>query len=1365
MRQQRPLPNTAPTYVINRSNSNINSSYTIWDFNPENTQPFTQYAAQQETILSGDKYHLCAVGGYLMAYSKLSNDEYKIDYCVFKFKPDDENPLDCKPHQKGYWKPGKFISYDNHLTWGEKNSNILQLVPMTGYVLAYMPTSARSTYCLWNFDPALNVPKPPKPVKPKKKDADITIGPDPLSNSITTKDAFAVIGEDSQLFPIGNYVLEWVPAATSSTYRVWSFDPQAMTPLALPTIFEGSLPEINKHHQLHVLGDYLLSFDASDRSYHLWLFDPHEKTNALVPVQTGTLPSSFDVNGVITAVQTDASICKDQSKIPGTMDFMRDKIKHVVVYMVESRSMDSVLGWLYENSKEKINFINGENKFDGTSTSYYNKADKKVGAKTVTETFNVYKYREGVLGHNYDLNAPAKDPYHGTPDSIHQQYSDGYSAYFKGKLPDMGGFVKNNCSGDVMVTLTPKQLPVLNGLAKKFAVSDQWFSALPGGTDSNRGIALTGSAFNITTTLEGNPQYEYFADMPHRQSLWKVLWNNGVKDWKIYWSVKWLDKVFSYQLYLKGDIPSVDNNVNDGKTDFIAPIEQFKIDAKHNQLPKFSFLEPVWIAPSGATSYHPGGDLVPAEKALNEIYEAVTNGPGWEQTALIVTFSKGGGLYDHVPPPKTINPWPNDINDGFSYDVLGPRVPAIIVSPWVNKHTVFRAAGETPLSATSLPATLLKWFGIPKSRWGMGDRIPESETFEFVFERKTPRKDKPQFSLPYDQSHPRLESSRWKKDANSGEWNTLSNWTDGKVPTDKASFSNSVETDIKFKKDSFSIINKIEFSSNAASYNFLIGPSKIEKPALTIAGEGVSNLSSNKQYFTVAATTSGPWNPQLNFTQSSNAGGSNIHYTAGPVSKKGSGGGVIKFSDESKAGSASFTAWTGTEWPEGWQTVGGEISFYDSASADIATFKTYGTLGTDGDTFGNVVFHKFATAFKANFTNAGGTVAHGDGGNTQLYDNTTAAYGVFKNLGGTHYKANGGDTAFDGNATGGFGCFYNYASETEGAYGGVTSFNNNPPNMNGVGASAGNGSYHNYGSRSSSTGGGHLRFSALHGAPTAANATIINYGSYVKGQNSAGNTSFSMLPPTNYFSSAGSCTIHNQPAEIKGGAAGYTEFKISTGYGKTKPKISTVIKDGFIPTADHATIYNIGAEGQGVAGGYTLFSGTTTAGDARIFAHGGSNKGKGGAVTFSNTSRAGSARLIAEAGSGGGQGGQIIFNDKSEGENAQLQIYGNATLDMSHHIGKLTVSTLELSEGNIIVQLGGKTTSLNVLVEFTLLSKKTKFKFVKATDKFKFNTEYTVFTSSNLSMYKEDQFKGNKIEGITPTFRIAGKHLKVEYKK
>ncbi len=182
-----------------------------------------------------------------------------------------------------------------------------------------------------------------------------------------------------------------------------------------------------------------------------------------------------------------------------------------------------------------------------------------------------------------------------------------------------------------------------------------------------------------------------------------------------------------------------------------------KKDAKQGTLPKFSFLEPAWIAPTGATSYHPGasGDMVPAEETLNEIYKAIVNSPKWDKTAFIITFSKGGGLYDHVIPPDAEPAWPHDVKDGFTYNVLGPRVPTIIVSPLVKPNTVFRSDKTRPFDGTSLLSTVLEWCGIPRARWGLGDRVPLSPTFEAVFELAEPRKDFPKgFTPPYDSKFP-----------------------------------------------------------------------------------------------------------------------------------------------------------------------------------------------------------------------------------------------------------------------------------------------------------------------------------------------------------------------------------------------------------------------------------------------------------------------------------------------------------------------------------------------------------------------------------------------------------------------------------
>ena len=174
---------------------------------------------------------------------------------------------------------------------------------------------------------------------------------------------------------------------------------------------------------------------------------------------------------------------------------------------------------------------------------------------------------------------------------------------------------------------------------------------------------------------------------------------------------------------------------------------------------------------------------------------------------------------------------------------------------------------------------------------------------------------------------------------------------------------------------------------------------------MTISGQGVSKPSGETQSFIVACAGYSYKNSQLQFIKSANAGGENVSYTVEPATPEGYGGGVLGFSDKASAGSAVFTVRTGAGTPPKHNsTVGAKVRFADSPTAANAAFVIYGSTSlTDGDTFGNVVFHQVATASLAMFINKGGTVAAGDGGNTQFYNNSTAANAVFHNEGGIAY--------------------------------------------------------------------------------------------------------------------------------------------------------------------------------------------------------------------------------------------------------------------------------------------------------------------------------------------------------------------------
>ncbi len=219
----------------------------------------------------------------------------------------------------------------------------------------------------------------------------------------------------------------------------------------------------------------------------------------------------------------------------------------------------------------------------------------------------------------------------------------------------MGGFIGNNGTGEVMLTYSPDQVPVLNGLARAFAVTDEWFSSMVGATDANRAFSLTGSAMleldnfhearpSTSTGRAAAPRVDLEGAMGQRQ--------HGLEDLPF----RRMDRVRVHVSAVpRGTDPDGGHADVD---DYIAGIEQFIADARAGKLPAFSYLEPFWIAPAVPTSYHPGEDVVPAERQLNAIYDALRHGPAWEETLLVITFDEHGGIYDHVPPPYAENPWP-----------------------------------------------------------------------------------------------------------------------------------------------------------------------------------------------------------------------------------------------------------------------------------------------------------------------------------------------------------------------------------------------------------------------------------------------------------------------------------------------------------------------------------------------------------------------------------------------------------------------------------------------------------------------------------------------------------------------------------
>jgi phospholipase C len=94
--------------------------------------------------------------------------------------------------------------------------------------------------------------------------------------------------------------------------------------------------------------------------------------------------------------------------------------------------------------------------------------------------------------------------------------------------------------------------------------------------------------------------------------------------------------------------------------------DAFLNNARRGKLPAVS-----WLTPPLHTSDHPPGSICEGENWTVQMLNALMQSPDWSSTAVVLTWDDFGGFFDHVPPPHP---------DLYG---LGPRVPAIIISPWV----------------------------------------------------------------------------------------------------------------------------------------------------------------------------------------------------------------------------------------------------------------------------------------------------------------------------------------------------------------------------------------------------------------------------------------------------------------------------------------------------------------------------------------------------------------------------------------------------------------------------------------------------------------------------------------------------------
>ena len=93
------------------------------------------------------------------------------------------------------------------------------------------------------------------------------------------------------------------------------------------------------------------------------------------------------------------------------------------------------------------------------------------------------------------------------------------------------------------------------------------------------------------------------------------------------------------------------------------------------------------IGPDHPNDNHPPLAIGWGEDFLRRVYQAATVNPiRWRNTLLVHYYDEHGGFFDHVPPPSIS--YETSGNPTHKFTSLGVRIPAIVVSPWVDESSV-----------------------------------------------------------------------------------------------------------------------------------------------------------------------------------------------------------------------------------------------------------------------------------------------------------------------------------------------------------------------------------------------------------------------------------------------------------------------------------------------------------------------------------------------------------------------------------------------------------------------------------------------------------------------------------------------------
>jgi phospholipase C len=365
---------------------------------------------------------------------------------------------------------------------------------------------------------------------------------------------------------------------------------------------------------------------------------------------------------------------------------------HLVVVMMENHSFDNLFGDL-GRTRSDVDALH----FDGAGAA----TNTNPGASRPNGAVTSFALADTAQAKNVTQSWRA------THAQINGGAMDGFVAAASGAREPMGYYPR-------------EVLPFAYSLASQFTICDRWFCSMPGPTYPNRRFLLAGTAYGATVTALDT----LLDPPPPHGTIFDLLSAHNIQ---------WCD--YFTDLPMTSVIPSIIAK----HTGSHQPIAKFFHDCAAGTLPAVSFVDPgVGVlsnigAPlkslpgvirgmlevlgadfdrqDPAETQEDPQDMYWGEAWAAILIQAVLSSKAWPRTLLIYIYDEHGGYYDHVRPPAAVAPdaiaptlGPGDPQGG--YDMYGPRVPAVVVSPYSAAAVVTHAVHDH----TSVLATIeAKW--------------------------------------------------------------------------------------------------------------------------------------------------------------------------------------------------------------------------------------------------------------------------------------------------------------------------------------------------------------------------------------------------------------------------------------------------------------------------------------------------------------------------------------------------------------------------------------------------------------------------------------------------------------------------------